>query len=140
MGTAAEIGSKMATSEIIMGKLKGDAVLGPIANTVTGAIYAELQRRDNLRDAFMLGNLPFTVTEHTTPEVSVCQPFPATVDDNPVVGVVVDVHLRETTKEYGLLDHRRHVTVYLERQRDTSEGTWRASALKTTKDKVTEIN
>lgn len=136
MSTAQEIGYKISISELLTGKIKGDAVLDPLGDVIDNRLIKDLQAKPALRDSVAMGNLPYKIDSHTNPTVAIGQPFPAKVDGDPVVGVVVDVRLQETTKQYGVLAHHRHLTVYLERQSDTSEGTWRMRAVKTTEDKI----
>lgn len=123
--TALMIGHKMSVENVITGKIKGDDVLGPLVDVMDAALIKDLKAKPKSRDSLAMGNLPYTVYSASAPMLNIGQPAEATLDGNPVVTVPVTVAVEEKTKEYGNLRHERNIVVYLVRQNEASEGTWR---------------
>lgn len=122
-----DLGMALATADAVDGTLKGNDVVGVVADYLDKDLYDEVRKTAPVRDSLVLGNLPYAATLDGAPVVKVGQPSETTEGGTPRLYVPLTVTATLDTEEWGKQNLTRRLGVYLTQQADN---TWAASGFK----------
>lgn len=128
MALASSVGQRLATPDTVLGDVKGNDTIGVIADSVDKGLLGRLHKDAKVRDSLIYGNVPFKVVDFKPPTVEVGQPRATTETGDALVTIPVAVYLPITGEGLKPTIAKRSVVLYLARQNDTSEGTWKVTA------------